>query len=188
MQRFNALRLFVVFCCALLAGLCPARAADDTGTAYPKIVLLRHAEKPWNAHVIPDLTPDGYMRAAKIAPFLQEKYGKPDFIFAAKSSKSKRPVETITPYSKATGVPIDSTFDGPAYQDLAHKLLTDKQFAGKLVVVCWRHEDMPQFAHSLNAPDGTYPAKWAQSLYNLVLQFDYKDSKVPKVTQITEPF
>jgi hypothetical protein len=198
MQKINRARFIGSLCGAIWFMFSPALADKTTATqVFPKILLIRHGEKPKecqddpkaNDSKFPDLSPAGYARADKLAPYLEKKYGKADFIFAAKSSKTKRPVETITPYSKLIGVPIDSQYDNGDEPKLAGILLSDPKYAGKLVVICWRHEEMPQFAAALNAPVGTYPKKWDSKIYNVYLKFDYPNgNKVPKVTSITQPF
>jgi hypothetical protein len=197
MQKINRAKFIGGLCGAMLLMFGPALADNTAAQKLPKILLIRHGEKPkecqdnpkLNDSKFPDLSPEGYARADKLAPYLEKKYGKADFIFAAKSSKTKRPVETITPYSKLVGVPIDSQYDNGDEPKLAGILLSDPKYAGKLVVICWRHEEMPQFAAALNAPVGTYPKKWDSKVYNVFLQFDYTDgNKTPKVTSITQPF
>jgi hypothetical protein len=59
---------------------------------------------------IEHLSPAGLQRAGRLASYIPQTFGKPDFLFAAADSEqSHRPVETIEPLSQATGVPIDST-------------------------------------------------------------------------------
>ncbi|MGA2876918.1 MAG: hypothetical protein ABSE82_15470, partial [Nitrososphaerales archaeon] len=142
-----------------------------------------------NYTVNPNLTPAGYLRADEIPAFLLNRYGQPDFIFAAKSTKSNRPVETITPYSNATGVPIDTTFDDVDNAQIARQLLSEPKYNGKLIVICWRHESIPALAEALHAPATTFPSPWWDEVFNLVLQFDYtKGDPTPKVSSIYEPF
>jgi hypothetical protein len=193
MHRLNGLRLLLAAMSVFLAGVCPAKADEAAPGKFPKIVLIRHAEKPPNFRVAdggsPDLNEAGYARAKKLVDYLQKTYGKADFVFAAGGKKSKRPEETITPYAKAIGVPVDLSFDDIQYEKLADKLLSDPKYAGKLVVVCWRHEDMPQFGKCLHAPDGILPKVWNTKIFDLYFVFDYPDKATdPKVTPMHEPF
>jgi broad specificity phosphatase PhoE len=75
-----------------------------------RILLMRHGEKP-DDPLDPALSPAGHKRAKKLAKYIPDKFGKPDFLFATAISKySKRPYETLKPLSKATGASIDTNF------------------------------------------------------------------------------
>ncbi len=100
---------------------------NDSAKGPPSLVILiRHAEKPGESkgHAVsdddttdPDLAPAGYYRAGAYAayfdPALSGKlYPAIDHIFATKaSSKSNRPVLTVTPLSKALGKTIHDQYD-----------------------------------------------------------------------------
>jgi phosphohistidine phosphatase SixA len=155
----------------------------DTG----RILIMRHAEKSEDDPLDPDLTPEGRERAKKLAAYIPEKFGRPDFLFATACSKhSNRPHQTLKPLSKAIDVPIDNTFAEQDYSALAYKLTSKPRFVGKLVVVCWHHGNIPPFAHA-KARSGDYPHPWGRLVFNLILQFDFKRS-TPRVTKIVEPF
>jgi broad specificity phosphatase PhoE len=149
---------------------------------------MRHAEKPEDprdAH----LSDGGRTRAEKLAAYVLTDLGKPDFLFASAPSKhSVRPIETITPLSNKIGVPIDSTIAEQDYPTLAQGLLTDPNFEGKLVLICWHHGHIPDLAFALGASGVDVPNPWDPSVFNLILNFAYSDRSPPSVTQITEPF
>jgi hypothetical protein len=153
-----------------------------------RILLMRHAEKPDDDRN-PNLTPAGFMRANDLVQFVQSRYGRPDYIFAADNSKhSCRPLETALPLSKATGVPICLNFKDDDFAELASTLRSDSRFAGKLVVIVWHHGNIPEFAQALQARAGTYPVKWPGSCYNEILQFDYIGGEHPVVSEVREPY
>jgi hypothetical protein len=153
-----------------------------------KILLLRHAEKP-DGPRNPDLTEAGRARADKLAQFIPATFGKPDFVFAAAVAKnSVRAYLTMRPLCDAIGVALDASTKAKAYRDLATRLLSDPVFAGKLVVICWAHGELPKFADALNAPKGDYPDPWDDSVFNLILQLDYSGSGEPTVTSVIQPF
>ena len=152
------------------------------------ILLTRHAEKPADPDD-PHLSDAGRDRAARLAEFIPAKYGRPDFVFAAaKTEKSIRSWRTMIPLCEAIGVPLDSSTRGKDYLDLAVKLLSDGVYAGKLVVVCWSHDQIPELAAALSAPAGDYPSPWDASVFDLILQLDYSNDSQPLVTQVKEPF
>jgi hypothetical protein len=152
------------------------------------ILVMRHAEKSDDPND-PDLTPTGLQRAGELATFIPQKFGKPDYLFAASISRhSARPYETVKPLSKATGVPIDATYADQDYGALAEALLDGAKFQAKLVVVCWHHGNIPNLLHALKAPDGQYPDPWNRTVFNLILQATFSQGGIPSVAEITEPF
>lgn len=157
-------------------------------TETPKTILvMRHAEKPLDPDD-PDLTKDGHARAVQLASYIPKEFGKPDFIFAAAITRhSARPYETVRPLSKVTGVGIDGTIADNDYGALAKELLTKAKYAGKLVVVCWHHGNIPPLMRSLGARKGEYPNPWDHTVFNLILQTGFSDGKV-EVKEVTEPF
>ena len=154
----------------------------------PKMILvMRHAEKPVDPDD-PNLTKKGHARAEKLAEYIPDKFGKPDFIFAAAITRhSARPYETVRPLSKATGVGIDATIADNDYGSLAKELLTKKKYADKLVVVCWHHGNIPPMLRYLGAKKGDYPNPWDHTVFDLILQVEFSGDKV-KVKEVTEKF
>jgi broad specificity phosphatase PhoE len=154
----------------------------------PKMILvMRHAEKPADP-MDPNLTAAGKKRAKRLATFIPKELGKPDFIFAAAiSPHSKRPYETIKPLSKATKVAIDARIADNDYGVLAQELLTKKKYAGKCILVCWHHGNIPPLMRALRAPQGQYPSPWKHTVFNLILRLEFPDGK-PKVKKVYEPF
>jgi phosphohistidine phosphatase SixA len=153
-----------------------------------RILIMRHAEKP-DDDDNPNLTPAGYRRAANLATYIPEKYGRPDFIFAASTSKnSARPFETLVPLSQKTGVPIDTEFKDKDYDRLAYVLTHDNRFANKLVVVAWHHGKIPELTQSLNAPPSPTLLHWGDNVYNQIIQLDYINGLMPIVQKSQEPF
>src|SRR5215469_12180260 len=74
----------------------------------------------------------------------------PAFIFVTKESKgSNRPVETITPLSAALNLIYDDKHSDSDYAKVATDILTHSQYAGKVVLVCWRHGNIPALAEAL---------------------------------------
>jgi hypothetical protein len=133
-----------------------------------RILLMRHAEKP-DDPLDPKLSVAGSDRAQKLAKYIPETFGKPDFLFAAMPSKhSERPYLTLKPLKKAIDVTINTSYADPDYPTLAHHLLTDVDFSGKLLVVCWHHERIPTFAADSGANPRTYPDPWPGKVFNLI--------------------
>jgi broad specificity phosphatase PhoE len=147
---------------------------------------MRHAEKPDDA-TNPDLSAAGRERAEALPHRINTILSGPiNFIFAAaRSARSDRPAETVTPLSQASGVEIDSTFADKDYPELAAQLLSHQTYDDQRIVVCWHHEHIPSFARNLGAPAGSYPTTWPGSVFDLILKFDWAGA-VPTVTELTQ--
>jgi phosphohistidine phosphatase SixA len=155
------------------------RAADHSSNRPTLIMIIRHGEKPDESSGAenPNLTPRGYARAKALATVIPEHFPQPDFLFAAKNSKgSDRPVETITPLSKALDEPIDSKFKADDVEGLAHAVLTEAQYRGKVVLICWHHEKIPDLAKALGVKDA--PDKWNSSVFDQVWEITYDGDAV----------
>lgn len=151
------------------------------------ILVMRHAERPADPSD-PDLTKQGKARAKRLATYIPKEFGKPDFIFAAAISRhSARPYQTVLPLSKQTKVSIDAKIADNDYGVLAQKLLTKKRYAGKSIVVCWHHGNIPSLMRMLGAPSGSYPNPWNHTVFNLILKVDFPKGRA-KVKKIREPF
>jgi hypothetical protein len=163
-----------------LAGPVFGRQANAQALQPPAIIMLiRHGEKPTEGK---DLSPVGFERA-KVIPQLFGGAGaapphnlpRPEFLFATHESKnSNREVETIAPLSGALKMPISSEIADKDFPTLAKELLSGK-YAGKVVLVCWHHGSLPEFAEALGAkPPYT---KWPDTQFDRVWRIDYRDGK-----------
>src|SRR5262245_16200988 len=135
-------RLAVGLC--LLLALAPARA-DEAKNAPACVLLIRHGEKPADGE---PLSAEGKRRGAAL-PKLFGALPKPDFVFAAKDSKkSHRCTETVAPLAKKLELKVDDRFANEDYAKLATEL-RERKYAGKTVLVCWHHGNLPELAGKL---------------------------------------
>jgi hypothetical protein len=151
---------------------------------------MRHAEKTGDP-MDPHLSQDGSKRAAKLADYIPDTFGVPQFLIATSISKhSMRPIETIEPLSAKIGVPVDSTYADQDYGALAGQLLSEPRYAeaGTVIVICWHHGNIPSMAHALGAKPGSYPDPWDANVFNQILILKYSGGSEPEVTTLTEPF
>lgn len=160
----------------LFVGGCAS--ADDAKKFHPKCVLIiRHAEKPPEEAKSPDLNDVGKKRAAALPGLFQKAAGRPDplpvpdVIFAAKDSgKSRRPSLTAAPLAAKMRLKINAEFeDDEETTKLAKELLT-KKYAGKTVLVSWRHSNIPALAKALGAGG---PLDWKDAVYDRVWKITY---------------
>ena len=148
-------------------------SANNAATPGPRIVLIiRHGEKPPEGQKNPDLSEHGFARADALAKAIPEHFPKPDYLIATKRSKgSNRPVETITPLSRALNEPIESSFKDDAFDQVANDVLTNPKYAGKVVLIAWHHGKIPALATALRAKN--VPEKWKASVFDRVWEIDY---------------
>jgi len=149
------------------------------------VLILRHGEKPADA-ADPDLSARGYERAAALAFAIPSAFATPDFLFAsAASGESNRPVETITPLSRALhDLPINDKHKDKEYQDVAAALLSKDEYAGKIVCIAWHHGEIPSLAAALGAK-GT-PATWDEGVFDRVWRLDYEATGTVTFTDLPQ--
>ncbi|HEY2588587.1 MAG TPA: histidine phosphatase family protein [Tepidisphaeraceae bacterium] len=146
-----------------------APAADGHGPRM--VMIIRHAEKPDDAEN-PDLASKGRQRAEAIAKQFVERFPRPDFILAtARSKNSNRPVETVEPLAKSLHLRIEAGHKNAEFEAVAHDVLADPRFAGKVVLICWHHGKIPDLARALGAAEA--PAKWDPNVFDRVWEIDY---------------
>lgn len=158
------------------------------GRGPARIVLMRHAEKTGDKSD-PHLSSAGSARAEALTSYIPQTFGTPDFLFAARSSKSsRRPAETLEPLAAAIGRKISETHDDEEFDALVAELGDDPRYAGSFCVISWRHSDIPALAAALGAPDGSYPSPWPRDLYDRILDFTFSPAGPVTVRQIDKPF
>jgi len=184
----------ICFGLAVVATVFTAGSRTEHGKdklTFPRqILIIRHAEKPPDEAMSVDLSAEGLDRAAAL-PKLFEKsdtrptpFDTPDFIFAAKNSgKSHRPLQTVEPLAKELKLPIDSAFTNDDPKKLAEELFTNAKYAGKTILVSWRHSSIAALAQKLGAKD--FPETWKDSVFDRVWQITFDDTG--KVTFVDRP-
>ena len=148
------------------------------------ITLLRHAEKPDDAgeelgvdeHGRPDprgLTARGWQRAGALVRWVVPARSGPapvpcpQAIFAVKPSpSSRRPLLTVQPLAALIGLQIDAAFAS----EQVTELLQQATAVPGAVLICWRHQDMPEIAKRL-CPDLVPAPQWSQHCFDQAWQF-----------------
>ena len=152
------------------------------------ILLMRHAEKT-GLEGDRGLSAAGEARAERLATWIPERFGRPDFLIAAADSpKSRRSSLTLAPLAAATGLPIDDTVENAAFEALAARLLSNPRYGGRLVVVAWHQGKLPKLAKALGAPPASYPDKWGRENFDRVLRLDYRGGPEPTLEELRQPF
>jgi len=166
----------------LLAG--PAGRTQDVGATAPKVIyIMRHAEKPLAEGKNPDLAMEGFKRAQALPYLFVAMPGRtvlppllrPDFIFASAPSKnSNRPIETVTPLAKLLHERIDADYQEIEAGPLAKQVLGGK-YAGKVVLICWHHGEIPHVAQALGVHGA--PKKWDPDVFDQIWKIEYVDGQ-----------
>lgn len=158
------------------------------GQGPARLLIMRHAEKTGD-NSDPYLSAEGQSRAERLATYIPQTFGTPDFLIAAKTSKkSRRPYDTIAPLANALGLKILEKFDDDETDALVEHLGNRKKYAAKSGVVSWRHSDIPALLAALGAPEGSYPVAWDPAVFNLIFEISFRDGTSPQVRRHVEPF
>ena len=164
----TATRVFLAIAAgaAVLAVTPPVHAFLGSAAGGPhEVLILRHAEEPKGAD--PNLNAAGKARAKGLAQWIPATYGKPDVLFANHATdKSRRAVDTLEPLAAALHLKIQDQFKNEDFQKLAARLLSDQQFAGKRILICWNKGNIAKLATALGVrktpdwPDSQYDHIW----------------------------
>ena len=153
-------------------------AAHPATASRPRTVLLvRHAEKPPDGDPSVGLSAAGVKRAEALPTLFRkaadrpDPFPTPDVVFAAKNTDhSHRSVRTVKPLAAALGLKLRSDIVNDEYPKLV-ELLTGPTYAGKVVLVCWHHGNLPGLARGLGATG--VPNKWKEDVFDRVWQLDF---------------
>jgi hypothetical protein len=145
-------------------------------------MLIRHAEKPsGDAQGVdergnPDpasLSVRGWQRAGALVRYFSEPermagpyaVERPVALYAARSHpRSARPVHTVEPLARALQLSVNADHASDAGPDA---LLAAATAWGGPVLICWRHETLPDLARSLLGDD-VAPFTWDEHCYDRV--------------------
>lgn len=146
----------------------------STASARPaQLILLRHAEKPANEADI-NLSERGRERAQGLVGFFTTNpavtnRGLPAVLFAplvTHRGHSRRPSETLEPLAKQLRLPVQTPYLAADYGRLAQHVLTNAEYDGKTVVICWVHEYLPELAATLGV--NPMPPRWKDHVFDRV--------------------
>jgi hypothetical protein len=172
----------------LLSSVLPTPLPTQAPAPRPaRIILIRHAEKPTNPEN-PHLSRAGVKRAGQLASFIttnpaMTRFGVPVAVFATETTQhdnGQRTQETVAPLAKALKLPVQTPYLGKDYAELAKLILANRAYAGKTVLICWNHEEIPQLAAALGVSPA--PAKWKGSVFDQVYIISYQGGKATLTT------
>jgi hypothetical protein len=156
---------------------------DQSALRPAQIILIRHADEPADPDD-PHLSAAGARRAERLVPFIMNnpsmsRFGPPVAVFATRTTRhgnGQRTQETVAPLARALKLPVQTPFLAKDYVPLARRILGDPAYAGKTVLVCWNHTEIPLLARALGVKAQT--PKWKDRVYDQVYVISYDDHKV----------
>ncbi len=169
--------------------------------ASQTLMIIRHAEKPDDldngvgangALDAKSLTPRGWQRSGAWAELFSPAFGHsklptPTKIFASApaghqevaagkgGSKSRRPLQTVTPLAEKLKIEIDLEFAKGDEAELANALSA----APGVTLVCWQHENISEIANNLTPTPIGVPDAWPSTCFNVIFRFERPDQASP---------
>jgi hypothetical protein len=141
-----------------------------------QVLLIRHGEKPAKG---PNLSPAGQARASALVQLFENDprflaFGTPVAIYAAvptPADPSKREVETVLPLANSLGLQINENFGRDDFSQAAQEIMTDPDYEGKMVLICWDHTVIPEFVAALGV--STPMPAWPPNVFDRVIEINY---------------
>ena len=146
------------------------------------IMILRHCER---GDIKSHCTPEGFARAEYIATQFGEdkstRWPKPDFLFARPPEGKKlvhREIETLIPLSEKFDLPIRSEgYEVAHKKDMVGDIFHDmrqNEMCGKLLVVSWKHENIPKLARAFGCgPEQGCPSVYPSDSFGVIWEIRY---------------
>ncbi len=166
-----------------------------------KIMLIRHAEKPYDSvqGVAADgsenkeeLIVQGWQRAGALVRFFDPNsvpitagLAVPDKLYASdpnSNSKSLRPEHTVLALAAMMSQKIDLKYGKGDEKKLAEELVT----LSGTTLVAWQHEDIPDIVNHITGNKTTCPQSWPDDRFDIVWVLDgsgndWSFSQVPQM-------
>ncbi|MEZ2831026.1 histidine phosphatase family protein [Serratia liquefaciens] len=166
----------------ILGGLA-ALLLSQSVLAQETLIFVRHGEKPANDSG--QLTCKGLNRALALPDVLLDRYGKPDFIFAAgpkenKTGSSLRALSTIMPTAVRVGLPIGIQFHADDIAGLQQELLSDK-YQNSRIFIAWEHKNLDKAVKNIVAArggDANLVPEWPGSDFDSIFVVTLDQGKV----------
>ncbi|HGM5287045.1 TPA: histidine phosphatase family protein [Serratia liquefaciens] len=167
----------------ILGGLAALLLLSQSALAQETLIFVRHGEKPANDSG--QLTCKGLNRALALPDVLLDRYGKPDFIFAAgpkenKTGSSLRALSTIMPTAVRVGLPIGIQFHADDIAGLQQELLSDK-YQNSRIFIAWEHKNLDEAVKNIVAArggDASLVPEWPGSDFDSIFVVTLDQGKV----------
>lgn len=150
-----------------------------------RIMFIRHAEKPGAAEDgngvtadggedVESLTVRGWQRAGALVHFFSRSELRPITIFASglgHGSKSKRPMETVTPLTQLLKQTQEVAFITSHLRDDLQPLIDDALSREGPVLIAWEHKRIASLVALLPKPPAV-PHDWPDDRFDIVWVVD----------------
>lgn len=135
-----------------------------TTHAQPKVVLIRHAEKPASGF---NLTCQGLNRSLQLPAVLVKNFGLPTATYVpalglGDTTKHARMFQTLIPFAAKYNLIITSKYEEDDSTGIARDILKHKG----TVLVAWEHKKIVSIAHALGIKDDLL--KWRDDDYDSI--------------------
>ena len=159
----------------------------------PKIMLIRHAERPAKVGSPYGMTPDGHRDVNSLStvgwqrsgaliglfapnkePLQDSRLATPGSLFATDvglGSESKREQQTITALASKLGMEISVKYLKQNHEEIVKEVIASDGVA----LICWDHKGMSAIANGI-LRNTTAPQKWKRKRFDLVWVFDWDAS------------
>ena len=145
------------------------------------VVILRHCEK---GRIREHCSYVGYERSVYLASIFgndDERWPAPSYIYALRAGQRHNPekkvyreMETILPLAIKSNVTVNDSYDTRHASSLAQEvslMLRSGEMCGKVVVICWKHSNIPHLAHKLGCgPEQGCPADYPSYTFDQAWQ------------------
>ena len=171
----------------------------------PKIILLRHAEKPAKDGAPyginrkgernkESLTVRGWQRAGALTNLFVPANGHlqhpslatPKFLYASKPllrKGSRRSLQTIMPLGERLGIKVNSEYQRAQFESM----LEEAFVCPGVVLICWQREYIPNIASMILRSNKAAPADWPEDRYDMIWVFDlHRPTSTYRFTQIPQ--
>ncbi len=163
-------------------------ALSSNLVAHPKnVIIIRHADKVPNGFC---LSLQGLERAAALSYYFSGTpfYNTPPIahIFAAYRGPPKpyiRCKQTCQPIANHLKLSLNTAFNELQFKEVAREILTNPQYDNKTILICWRHNHIPQLVMALGGED---PGFWADDIYDQVYMLTFEGKRPPKFQKILQ--
>jgi hypothetical protein len=175
------MRRFAVLLLVCVAGRAVAQPAQ--------VIIIRHAEKPDEGN---ELNERGQERAAALVAYFQGRpevlqFKTPIAIYAQspkKEDSSLRPLQTVKPLADALKLSVVQAYTRDEYPKMVEEILSNRDYKGKMVLICWEHKVIPDIARSLRATDA--PAKWHGSVFDRTWMITFNSRRDPSFKDLPQ--
>jgi hypothetical protein len=156
-------------------------AAVSVSARPAQVILIRHGEKPADDAEL-HLSERGKKRAEALVDFFltnpaMTNRGVPNVLIASKvtgNGHGQRPSETLQPLAEKLHLSVQTPFLAWDYAALAHQVLTSPEYDGKIVVICWVHEELTDLAAALGVK---LPPPWKGSVFDRAWVINWRGNK-----------